>query len=765
MARKTKSPRGRRSFGRLLLLGSLITVLASLPVLAVYVFYLDWRVTSQFEGKRWALPARVYARPLELYEGLELRPENLETELRAANYRQEGAGREPGSYTRIAGGFRLTTRAFQFPDGAEPAHAIEIGFSGNRVSRLRSQSGKPLDLVRLDAALIGSIYPAQQEDRVLVRLEDVPPLLIDALLTLEDRDFHQHHGISFTGVARALVANLQAGRVVQGGSTITQQLVKNFYLSRDRTLVRKANEALMALLLEYHYSKDEILEAYLNEVYLGQDGRRGVHGFGLAAQHYFGRPLGELKPHQLATLAAMVKGPSYYDPRRHPKRILERRNLTLDLLAQSGVLPTQSAREAKRRSLEVSATGRSGDTQYPAFMELVKEHLRRDYRADDLSSEGLRIFTTLAPHVQEAAEMALVSRLRQWPDRELEGAVVVLNVDDASVLSLVGGRDPRFAGYNRALYARRPIGSLIKPAVYLAALERPQEFGLGTLLQDKPVSLKSSKGEIWSPKNYDGELHGEVPLWEALSYSYNLPAVRLGMQVGMRPVLGVMDRLGLQSPSHAYPSLFLGAVNYTPVEVAQMYHTLASGGFRSEPRAVRAVMTRDDVVLSRYPLVVERAFEPGPVYLLDYALQAVMWGGTGRGAAQWLGPQPGVAGKTGTTDDLRDSWFAGFSADTLAVTWIGRDDNGKTGLTGSSGALTVWAQLFAKLDWRPLELMPPDSVEPQWIERDTGRLSAGHCSGAVALPYLRGYLPEASSHCVDERDVFQKASDWLKEIL
>lgn len=761
--RSARNPQPAGSWRRRLRWALLLSLLFTLPVAAVYGLWLDYRITTEFEGKRWALPARVYARPLELFEGLNLRPDTLEAELRALNYRQEAGGRQPGTYQRSGDRFTITTRSFQFPDGTEPGRTLQVQFAGRQISSLRGEG--EIDLMRLDPALIGSIYPAHQEDRILVKLEEVPPLLVDALLALEDREFFQHHGISFSGVGRALYANLKAGRVVQGGSTITQQLVKNFFLSSERTMVRKANEALMALLLEAHYSKQEILEAYLNEVYLGQDGPRAIHGFGMAAEHYFARPLNELQPHQLALLAAMVRGPSYYDPRRHPQRARARRDHVLTVLADQARLDVAAAQAARGRALEVTPQGRSGDSLYPGFMELVKLHLQRDYRPQDLSSEGLRIFTTLAPSVQEAAEDALARRLRQWKDPKLEGAIVTLNVDDGSVLALVAGRDPRFAGFNRVLSARRQIGSLIKPAVYLAALERPGQYGLGTLLADEPVSLRSTKGEMWTPRNYDGEMRGQVPLWEALAKSYNLPVVHLGLDVGMRAVLNTIQRLGLEPPRRAYPSLFLGAADYTPLEVAQMYHTLASGGFRSEVRAVRAVMTRDGRVLSRYPLVVDRAFEPAPVYLVNYALQGAVWSGTGRGAANWLGPQPLVAGKTGTTDDTRDSWFAGFSGDTLAVVWLGRDDNGRTGLTGASGALTVWSEMFAAIDWRPLELSPPDGVEPLWIERSSGLLAAEHCVDAVTLPYVRAYPPDAASSCIQERNIFERASDWFKGAL
>src|SRR5690625_2645534 len=482
----------RMSWGRQLRWVVLLSFLFSLPLAVGYGLWLNYRVSTEFEGKRWALPARVFARPLELYEGLHLRPANLELELQALDYRQEAGGRQPGSYQRSGNSFRLTTRGFQFPDGWEASQTVELRFVDQQLHSLRGDT----DLIRLDPALIGSIYPAHREDRVLVKLEEVPPLLVDALLALEDKDFFQHQGISFSGLGRALLVNLRAGRVMQGGSTITQQLVKNFFLSSERTLARKINEAIMALLLEARYSKQEILEAYLNEVYLGQDGARSIHGFGLAAEYYFSRPLGELQTHQLALLAALVRGPSYYDPRRHAQRARARRDLALKMLADQGKLSAAASRAEQAKPLSVTLRGRSGDSRYPGFMELVKQHLRRDYRPQDLSSEGLRIFTTLAPTVQEAAEEALARRLRQWNDPQLEGAVITLDVDDGSVLALVSGRNPRFAGFNRALAARRQIGSLIKPAIYLAALERPAQYGLGSLLADEAISLRGANDEV-----------------------------------------------------------------------------------------------------------------------------------------------------------------------------------------------------------------------------------------------------------------------------
>ncbi len=740
--------------------GVSLAVVAALLV-GGWTLWLDHRVTTAFEGKRWSVPARVYARPLVLYAGLHLSADNLESELQAADYRP-GSGTEPGTYARNEAGFHIATGSFRFWDGVEPARRIQVSLQGDRVARVRGlSSGRDLPLTRLEPAHIGNIYPAHREDRILVRLENVPRSLAAALIAVEDHRFMEHHGVSPVGILRALAANLRAGGVVQGGSTLTQQLVKNYFLSADRTLWRKANEAIMAVLLELHYGKAEILEAYLNEVYLGQDGSRAVHGFGLASRFYFGRDLQDLELAAQALLVALVRGPSYYDPRRHPERALERRNLVLDVMAERGYAMRDAIKAAKAHPLGVTPEPASARTDYPHFTALVRRHLRRDYDDADLSSEGLRIFTTLAPHVQEATEAAMRERMQSW-NADVEGAVVVVNVDSGEVEALLGGRKPRFAGFNRALDARRPIGSLIKPAVYLAALGRPSRYGLGTLIEDSPITLQDARGREWTPRNYDRRPHGQVTLMEALAHSYNVPAVRVGLDVGLRAVVDTLSRLGGPTPETVYPSLLLGSVAATPLQVANMYETLATGGFRTPFRSVRAVMTPQGEVLSRYPLSVDRVMDPEPVYLVNRALQQVPREGTARALRQWVRPGLAVAGKTGTTDDLRDSWFAGFTGDRLGVVWVGRDDNGRTGLTGSTGAMTVWGELFSRLDSRPLELTPPPGIKTVWVERDTGRLAAEHCANAVPMPYVAGSAPTERAPCVDERGLVDRATHWMR---
>ncbi len=744
-ARRRQRARHKRPVLRWLLVAGLLGFVA----LLAYTAWLDSEVRRQFEGKRWALPAQVYARPLELYPGLALTADQLQAELRRLDYRQQNRPHQPGTYSRRGRSLVITTRAFDFWDGHEPSRSLRVEFSRQGLSDIwRADTGDALDLLRLDPPLIGRIYPAHKEDRVLVRLDEVPPLLIDALLTVEDRDFYQHHGVSPRAIGRALWANLRAGHTVQGGSTLTQQLVKNFFLSSERTLTRKLNEAIMALLLEWRYDKDEILEAYLNEIYLGQDGRRAIHGFGLASQFYFERPLEQLSVEQIALLVALVKGPSYYDPRRFPARARARRDLVLSLMAEQGMLDPARAEAARQRKLGVTPRAASGVTRLPAFMDLVRRQLRRDYSDEDLRSEGLRIFTSLDPVVQQAAELALSGQIARLPGEDLQGGSVTVDVNSGEVMAVVGGRDPRFAGFNRALDAQRPIGSLVKPAIYLTALARG-DYTLATLLDDGPLTLDLGGGETWQPRNFDHRSHGQVPLFQALAQSYNQATARLGLALGVPAVLDTLRALGVERELPAWPAQLLGIASLSPLEVAQMYHTLAAGGFRTPLRAIRAVLTPQGEPLNRYPLEVVQAAPALPVYLLDAALVNAVRNGTGKSAYRRLPESLTVAGKTGTTDDLRDSWFAGFSGDRLAVVWLGRDDNQPAGLTGARGALRVWADTLRRLDTQPFEPPAPLDIEWAWVDVHSGQRIDKGCSSAVRLPFAKGTAPVEQVRCKD----------------
>lgn len=729
-----------------------LVLLALLLVVALFALYLDWRVNDEFAGRRWALPAHVYARPLELYPGARISAAQFAHELQLLGYRKGLTGDAPGRFERNGDRFDLATRPFAFWDGEQAALALRVNFRNDHVDELHDRHrDAPLSLARLDPLLIGGIYPAHNEDRALIRRAEAPPDLVNALLAIEDRQFYSHIGVDPRGIARAAVATL-SGKGVQGGSTLTQQLVKNFFLSPERTLRRKATEMLMALLLELHYSKDEILEAYLNEIYLGQDRNRAIHGFGLAAHHYFGKPLPRLTLAESALLVGLVKGPSLYDPHRHPSRALERRNLVLAEMRNLGSITPEQFLHAKAAPLGVAAKPGMGTSPHPAFVDLVRRQLRQDYDESDLRSEGLRIFTTLDPSVQYAAERALSARLARLDkagkdEPPLEGAVVVTHPTNGEVQALVGGRDVRYPGFNRALDAQRPVGSLLKPAVYLTALAEPARYTLATPLKDDRFVWKSRGAPDWEPRNYDRKFHGNVPLRTALAQSYNVSTVRLGIDLGIPRVLDTVRRLGVARELTPYAATLLGAVDLAPFDVTRMYQTLASGGFRVPLRAIRELLTADGRPLRRYGLSIEQAFDPAPVYLVTAAMQAVVRVGTAHGLKNFVAPEINVAGKTGTTDELRDSWFAGFSGDHLAVAWVGYDDNRPTRLTGASGAMLVWGELMGQIAHEPLAPPLPENVELVSIDPHNGLRAGFSCAGAVELPFIVGTAPDRRSPC------------------
>jgi len=729
---------------------------------ASFTLYLDVRVRNEFEGRRFALPARIYARPLELHAGLRVPESDVIAELADEGYRVGARENESGWYAASGNDLEIAVRPFQFWDGLQPAKRIRVTFDSGAVSAVRDADGKDLPLARLEPLPIGGIYPANNQDRVLVRLSEVPKPLIDVLIATEDRNFYTHHGFDPRGIGRAIWSFVR-GHGLQGGSTLTQQLVKNFFLSPERTLTRKATELVMAVLLELHYGKEEILETYLNEIYLGQDRDRAIHGVGLAALHYFGKPVEQLTLPECALLVGLVKGPAVYDPYRHPQRALERRNLVLRETRDQNAITMQQYLAARSSGLGLNPKPSMGTSPHPAFIDLVHRQLRREYDEADLRSEGLRIFTTLDPRVQRAAETVLARRLAQF-DRDkrfvvsgqgataaslsgLEGAIVVSDSQTGEVQALVGGRDPRFPGFNRALDAARPVGSLLKPAIYLTALEDPARYTLVTPIDDGPFVWKSRGAPDWQPSNYDRKFHGMVPLRTALAQSYNAATARLGTDLGIDRVLATLKKLGIERDMQPFASTLLGAVDLSPMEVAQMYQTIASGGFRTPLRAIREVTTGDGKPLKRYPLAVEQAFPAEPMYLLTAAMQGVVREGTGQGLKYWLPPEIGVAGKTGTTDEQRDAWFAGFDGGRLAVVWVGYDDNRAARLLGATAALPVWGELMVAVGAEPLALPKPDDVESVLIDPQSGLRADASCTGALELPFAQGSAPTANAPC------------------
>jgi len=757
--RKAKTPESGRSW--LAVCAWLFTV--SGVALLVYLIVLDSQVREKFDGRKWELPARVYAQPLELYVGQQLTPADLREELKALDYQLVSRVVKPGQWREQGDEFVLYARGFAIVDDVEPARLLQARLTDSQIVSLTSASRQPQTFARLEPPQIGGIYPRQQEDRELVQLSEVPALLGETLIAVEDRSFVDHWGVSPRAIARAAWVNAQSGRVVQGGSTLTQQLVKNFYLDQSRRLSRKLLEAAMALILEVRYSKAEILETYINEIYLGQSGPRAIHGFGLAARHYFRRPLQQLDTHELALLVGLVKGASYYNPWRNTERALERRNLVIDVMQQQGLIDADEAVRNKRKALGVVDMGQRQLHAYPAFIDLLKRQLLADYSAETLSSEGLSIYSTLSLRAQRHAERALAERLVKleagYGVSKLQGAVALAAIGSGEVEALVGDRSTQFSGFNRALNARRPIGSLAKPAVYLTALK--QGYHLASHISDGPVVVAGPDGEHWKPLNFDRQAHGDVLMIDALVHSYNQATARLGMMVGLPAVAETLVQLGVEGSIQQVPSMLLGSISLTPFEVLKVYHTLANDGVRTPMRAIRQVVGAEGMSLNRYPLKIEQTLAPELVHLTQFAMQSVMREGTGRSIYEALPSDLLLAGKTGTTNDQRDSWFAGFSGQHLAVVWLGRDDNGMTPLTGSSGALHVWRDIFIRLPTEGLAFPALSTLDYLWVDSKSGAVSGENCRGSRWLPFVQTARPSEKVSCERRQNpLYHWLSKW-----
>ncbi|EGR0634091.1 penicillin-binding protein 1B [Vibrio vulnificus] len=736
---------------------------AGLALVAVLIFvgiYLDSVVKQRFEGQLFQLPTVVYARIQTLYAGENVSRPELQKELDILNYRKVSQPRYPGEYSSSSSKIELIRRPFEFVDGPEADRHVMLHFDASSLTRIQSLESKgDLGYLRLEPKMLGMLEKDTDEQRLFLRREQFPEIMVDALLVTEDRDFYQHDGVSPLAIARAMFVNIKAGRTVQGGSTLTQQLAKNLFLTQDRTLWRKVREAYIALILDYRYSKDRILEAYLNEVYLGQSGNQAIHGFGLASRYYFGQPIQELRIDQLAMLVGMVKGPSYYNPVRFPERTKERRDLVLRLMMQQNMLTASEYDQAASRPLDIQNVPRIASRQ-PAYFQQLSMELREKVGEAFQGETGLRVFTSLDPISQDKLEKAIskkVPELGKVAGNELEAAAVAVDRTSGEIRAMVGGKRTGYDGFNRAINASRPIGSLVKPAVYLTALEQPEKYTLATTLQDTPLSLKGSKGSVWEPRNFDRQFRGDVPLYQALAKSLNVPTVRLGMQLGIDQVSDTLARLGVnRNEIRPVPSMFLGAFSLTPLEVAQMYQTLTNSGRKAPLTALRSVVDLEGHVLYQSLPKSSPAVNEQAAWLTTYAMKQGVAQGTGRylqNQFAWAA----LAGKTGTSNDSRDSWFVGVDGREVTTIWLGRDDNQPTKLTGASGALRVYAEYLKQRTPEKLILPWPKEITTLgYQQKSDGELSLD-CSSQFTLP-VWDKLGELKAQC-------EKSSNWLNKLL
>lgn len=735
----------------------------ALTLAAVLVFigiYLDSIIKPRFEGQLFDLPTVVYARILNLEPGNGLSLQELRNELDVLNYRKVAQPRFPGEYASSSSRIELIRRPFEFADGPEPDRRVMLTFDGTGLNKIESlEQERELGYLRLDPKLMGMLEKDSSEQRLFLRRDQFPEVLVDALLVTEDRDFYQHDGVSPLAIVRAMVVNLKAGRTVQGGSTLTQQLAKNIFLSSDRTLWRKLREAYMALIIDYRYSKDRILEAYLNEVYLGQSGADAIHGFGLASRLYFGQPLQELRIDQLALLVGMVKGPSYYNPMRYPDRARERRDLVLKLMMEHDILTAQEYQQAVTRPLDVQKTAQIASRQ-PAYFQQVSIELKQKLGDKFKADSGLRVFTSLDPVSQSKLEQAIhdqIPQLAKTAGKDLEAAAIAVDRNSGEIRAMVGGKRTGYDGFNRVLNASRQIGSLVKPAVYLTALAHPEQYNLATTLEDTPLTLKAGDGSLWTPRNYDREYRGDVPLYQALAKSLNVPVVKLGMQLGLDQVSATLASLGVNRDEiRPVPSMLLGSFSLTPYQVAQMYQTMTNSGKKAPLSALRSVLDLDGNVLYESLPKVSQAVDQQAAWLTTYAMKQGVQEGTGR----YLNAQfssAALAGKTGTTNDNRDSWFVGVDGREVTTIWLGRDDNQPTKLTGASGALRVYAQYLTYRIPEKLQLPWPEGITTFGFAKQTQGGLKLDCDNAFKLP-IWDNQQQLKQQCEN------RPTEWIKKL-
>ncbi|MBJ7550792.1 penicillin-binding protein 1B [Marinomonas ostreistagni] len=746
-SRKTKRKQRPSFFRRVLKWGVVLLLLASIPF-CIWLWWLDKQVVSRFEGQKWQVPSEVYSAPLVLKDGAPWRKEDLEQVLLDYGYRFGKNSQKVGWAARSKTKVSANLRDYMDHTGYHSAARRVFSFSGG-VLNIQDISGKRYRTAVLEPQKIGYLYGGNTENRDILVYEEIPQSLIDILTITEDRDFFTHHGISLTGIARAAWVNATSGARRQGGSTLTQQLIKNMFLSSERTYSRKVTEVLMALLLEYRYSKQEIITAYVNEVYLAQEGSSALHGFAAASEFFYGRPLKELNLAEQALLVGMVKGPSLYNPRRNPERAMQRRNVVLDLLYQQGRLTQGNLNALKKLPLKVAPEGKRRSV-YGDFLDLVAMQLEREFDASSLASENLKIYTGLDIRAQKAALHAMQNRVSELEKQKkgllgLQGAMVVTDRLSGQVRAVVGSSDKLYSGFNRALGAVRPIGSLVKPSIYLTAIASGR-YTWWDKLEDKPQQFKVGNA-IWQPQNYDRVSHGKVPMYEALAKSYNLATIDLASQLGFERVAQTLRDLGVKRPFTMYPAVALGSIELSPFEVARLYQPIASTGSAAELGVVLSVMDQNGKVLKRFD-------QTGSVPYTKEALSVTLAGmtkspeiGTAR-AAQGQLPGLRFAAKTGTTNDQRDSWFVAITNDYLSTVWLGQDDNAPMNITGSSGAQWVWIDFAKLLPQQSLPKALPSGANYYQVTSDEFELAADRCDDKVELAFIEGTQPKSSTSCL-----------------
>jgi penicillin-binding protein 1B len=751
----------RLTFFAAALFGVLVLVAGGLAIYSA-------RALSKFERVEARRSTVLYAAPPVLRPGVSVGALDLAGILGRLGYRETRSAAGPGQFSRSDGAWDIAVGS-----GNGGAGRVSLTVSGGRITRLR-QNGAEVQSVALPPELLASAGASMGENIRPVRLADVPPVLRTAVLAIEDERFYEHGGLDPRGVLRAVWANVRKGRVVEGGSTITQQLVKSRLLTPERTFSRKLNEAFLSTALEWRYSKDQILEAYLNEIYLGQAGGAAVRGVGAASRAYFGKEVHQLTLPEAALLAGMIRGPNSYSPNTNPDRARDRRDVVLTRLRDLGKISEADYRRARREPVKARTAPGSGLTA-PYFVDYVRAELERSTEVDLADQHGVRVYTTLDPVLQRIAEAAVVKGMdrletarprlrRQNPEERLQAALIVLDPATGQVRAMVGGRDYRVSQFNRAVLARRQPGSAFKPFVFLAALTPRQEgprFTAASMIEDAPITVMVD-GKPWSPKNYDDRYQGPVTVRRALEGSLNTATVRLAQAVGLGTVVQTARSLGVEGDLKPVPALALGVFETTPLDLARAYVPLANGGLAPSGGAVETVSDDGGRAIWSASRETRPVIGAPEAFLMTSLLEGVVNSGTGA-SARALGVAGAVAGKTGTTNDGRDAWFVGYSSNLLALVWVGFDDGTPAGLSGAEGALPIWSEFMRQaLDVYPGSEFPePSGITYAKIDATNGRKATAYCPVVVTEVFLNGTEPPP---CEEHGGVTDQIGRWWDRV-
>jgi len=767
---KKKSVRRARAFSlaRLVLSVALLVVPPTLAFAALRTWLeyesIEDTLLAKFDGERWEVQAKIFSDSFSVYPGLRVDTDAFRQRLERLDYqRVNDSPSRRGSYhfSKQPHTLELWLHAFQYSSGEEPGRKLrmELDDLGRVIEIVEVAGGKEIDDFSLEPALLSGVATRPVEDRRVLRLDEFPPLLVRSVLAIEDRRFFEHYGVDVRSLARAVAVNAVSGEVRQGGSTLTQQLMKNFFLTDERTASRKLREAAMALVAERRFSKGEILENYLNEIWLGQSGARAIHGMGEAARFYFGRDVGDLSLAQTATLAGIIRAPSFYSPHRHPERAQSRRDLVLAELFEQGDIDQAQYESALNEPMQ-TASPDSGGLRAPYFVDYVARELGKRYPRRVLDSEGYRVFTTLDPEMQAIADSVVAANVHEMETdiaeavaeagQPLRAALIAIEPRTGKVRAMVGGRDYGMSQFNRAIDMRRQPGSTFKPIVMLAALggERvgARHFKPTTTVIDERIQWEW-KGQVWSPRNYEGEFYGPVTVREALEHSLNSATASIARDVGVQPIRDLAVRLGMTPDLGVYPSIVLGGQAVPLLDMAKVFSVLAAGGMRATPLSVRRVVSGDGRVVEGNEVEIRRVVPAADAYLVTHLMEGVMERGTGA-TARSKGFKHPAAGKTGTSNDYKDAWFVGFTPDLLVAVWVGFDEAASMERAGSEAALPIWIDFMrqALADHPHTSFDIPPGIQIIDIDKKTGEIARPDCPKQVREAFLDGEQPAEYCH-------------------